>query len=415
MSIVRGTNSPRRGETLCLEDLPRLSIADLRAAGALPFGKYFMVRVYAARLNTPTRVDEFIVDIDADSSTIAATHARYGEYSKTEIRIVYKKCGRVGTYFFVCPLTDKTVRDIYLIDGRFCSRHAYISRYATQVESKIQRLMTHKGKLVRQIRGDGYPPATGKRLARLVADLKSMAEFELLTPDDDHLIYRYDAEDDEDEERDALNALRRLIEADLTRRKRAAARAGLTPTDLAIKACEPGADYISPWHASAAINNGFEPLVARLDERLWGEPREPWPGLALPRAVAEDHPSLDLRVINRRGLLHGGELEAWTMRMTLSGPDPTLVYAGADLSGNNLAHLRLAWREGQKPFRQVIGLLEGRNGRWVFWDPGADRPCDVIFYRQGCFASRQSQHLVNRSQVRGNRGLVRPGSRWRKG
>lgn len=49
-----------------------------------------------------------------------------------------KGCGR-GYYYFVCPVTGRRCRKLYLVNGRFVSRSAFRPLYASQVLSKRQR------------------------------------------------------------------------------------------------------------------------------------------------------------------------------------------------------------------------------------------------------------------------------------
>jgi len=44
-----------------------------------------------------------------------------------------------GYYYFVCPVTGRSCRKLYLVDGHFVSRHALTVPYAKQNESRYQR------------------------------------------------------------------------------------------------------------------------------------------------------------------------------------------------------------------------------------------------------------------------------------
>ncbi len=44
-----------------------------------------------------------------------------------------------GYYLFICPVTGKTVRNLYFVGGRFVSRHAFKAIYEKQRLSKSQR------------------------------------------------------------------------------------------------------------------------------------------------------------------------------------------------------------------------------------------------------------------------------------
>ena len=81
-----------------------------------------------------------------------------------------------------------------------------------------------------------------------------------------------------------------------------------------------------------------------------------------------------------------------------------------------MPHLRLRWLEpgedSGREQRQVIALVSAPNGRWTFKDITSLQRCEVVALRGGRFASRQTQHLVNRSQVRGKGG--RPGPKRRR-
>ena len=44
-----------------------------------------------------------------------------------------------GFYYFVCPVTGRSCRNLYLVNGRFVSRFAFKALYETQTESHSQR------------------------------------------------------------------------------------------------------------------------------------------------------------------------------------------------------------------------------------------------------------------------------------
>jgi hypothetical protein len=133
---------------------------------------------------------------------------------------------------------------------------------------------------------------------------------------------------------------------------------------------------------------------------------ELWPNSQLPRAVLEHYPVIDVRVLMRRRLLQPEDLTFWAMSFEPRGAPAILQYFAADTRFGP-PHIRVLTL-GEQETRQIIRISQDGRGRWKFIDPASKRPCEVLALREGLWASRQSQHLINRSQERGLHGRPTP-------
>ena len=382
---IKDLFSSRREDTRCLEDFNSLSIRELRDAGALPPSPW-----QRTEISSQVTIQTF------DDPTQLTVEFRHGsEIVKHEVGVTTTIHGKSLHYLFVCPQTDATVRCLYFVDGTLGSRYAYDIPYATQVESNSGRLINRCKAICAEVKGEWGPPPRGKRLHRLIAFMDEASPDWL--PD-------WESVRTEALIRDALEESIRRDRAELRRRDRSPTDTD-TDTDAAIERCERGGGYVSPSLIHAHLRDGFEALVDEYRDALLR--RASSGAQRLPLGVLEDHPTIDIRALHRRGKLQDGELTAWAMRWA---PDPSalVVYAAADMRSDTMAFLRLAWSDGA-PRRQVIGLWPpATDGRWSFRDPASGERCHVLALRGSCFGSRQSQHLVNRSQIGANRARAKP-------
>ena len=303
--------------------------------------------------------------------------------------------GAAERRLFVCPMTGRHVRTLYFVKGRFCSRHAYRIPYSTQVDCKLDRLLNRGDEITLQLVGaGGRGPARGRRRARLIAELKRLEKLWLLDDEQDDLIHRHDLQ----------HGLARAIRDEINRRRR-----GQSGREATIAPGYTAAGYISPWKIAAMVDCVSKaPLDPPGCDLVDGRAR-PWPGLALPRAALEDHLVVDLRVVQRSRLIRSGETTYWAMAQAPS-EGGGMLYLAANLRDRDHPHLLARFigeADGERlDTRQAIGLispLPGGRNRWLFLDPGGGRACEVLALRCGLLASRQAQHLVNRSQIRSRR------------
>ncbi len=380
LDILETLSEIAEDEIICLEDFPSLSVAQIRAGGAeLPThssmsGVRYIVNTAGSR-TIPVTVfcfeSYFYLFHEDDDKEIGQT-----------IPYVKRKYGVAERILFVCPATGGMVSKLYLKNRSFLSRNACRTPYRSQVAS-VSHWKRHS-EIVDELRGaGGRKPARGKRRDKLIARLKTLPRRHW-RQEDHWLIDLYELE--------KLAAPDRKHERERAKRQRET-----SVTARAIDRCAYGEGYVSPSVAAAAV----ERLGAKSPPAF---PERNWPGLAMPRGALEDHETLDIRVLLRRGLICPGQIRAWAMRWDRPDPDG-LAYLAADLRSETLPHLRIVRTSPSGTTSQVIGLMEpassGRGCRWMFIDPATFRPCEVLALRGGRFASRQSQHLVHASQIRG--------------
>jgi hypothetical protein len=311
------------------------------------------------------------------------------------VRRVYGVSERL---LLVCPVTGAKVVKLYLKDGRFISRRASGAPYASQLLSKSQRLLERHDDIVSRIKGiDGVEPARGRALRKLLAQLRAFPMRSELWPEDDDLIEAYT-----EEPLSLLESYARQARKDLARRRR-----GSSVTDRAIDRLAEGGEEPIPAEVvlSWVSDHDFGPALEQYRQSLHGSETGDWPGLSLPTAVLEDHPVLDIRVLQRRGLMRRGEITPIAMCWGDPEDFPSGgAYLALDLRSDTLPHLRIAVFGETVDTTQVIGLIDPgqvTRGRWLFKDPASSLGCEVLALRNGFFARRQSQRLVHGSQVRG--------------
>ena len=73
----------------------------------------------------------------ADGEQVTQTVQLRWRSSNLDKGVTWEK-GR-GFYYFVCPVTGRSCRNLYLVNGRFVSRFAFKALYETQAESHSQR------------------------------------------------------------------------------------------------------------------------------------------------------------------------------------------------------------------------------------------------------------------------------------
>jgi len=127
--------------TETIEDLLTLSITDLKRLGYLVKGATCTGRV------TWNRRGREVASIGVQTNTageIPAVRFYYNangspvDYS-TPLRFAPSNLNRGGYYYFVCPVTGRSCRKLYLIGSRFVSRFAFRALYEKQTKSHAER------------------------------------------------------------------------------------------------------------------------------------------------------------------------------------------------------------------------------------------------------------------------------------
>ena len=120
----------------------------------------------------------------------------------------------------------------------------------------------------------------------------------------------------------------------------------------------------------------------------------------IPIAFWEDHPRLDLRVLAQAGWLRRGELSGVTLMWT-AGAELLRCDLYIDLRKAERAYIGVDGRHMGKHFYQAIRLqplpANGRK-RYMMTCPATWSDVEVMAFREGRFASKLAQRLVNASQ-----------------
>lgn len=127
--------------TETIEELLTLSITDLKKLGYLVKGATCTGRV------TWNRRGREVASIGVQTQTageIPAVRFYYNangspvDYS-TPLRFTPSNLNRGGYYYFVCPVTGRSCRKLYLVGSRFVSRFAFRALYEKQTKSHAER------------------------------------------------------------------------------------------------------------------------------------------------------------------------------------------------------------------------------------------------------------------------------------
>lgn len=293
--------------------------------------------------------------------------------NEISLGVTYLTGGKKRTSF-ICPITGAHCRKLYLSHVGFASRQGTPGLNHSN-SSPVQR---HEQKLLRmrdRLLGlDGRGPARGRNRERLIDGLRKEPLIQLRWPELDEAFW---------------NASQKQARTE-SRPLRSSHRSSHASTAAALKAGQPAAAVdLDPYLTlpSAALNNRL-PLPS-------GYPRQ------LPVAILEGHPSLDIGVLG--AFLRPLEFELcghflrWNDQagnllcemlaiFDLRSPDQPLL----SLQSPDGAHFHL---------QQLIRLFpRASDRRWYMECPILGTRHDLLFLRDGDFASAKGNRLVHRSQ-----------------
>jgi hypothetical protein len=120
-------------------------------------------------------------------------------------------------------------------------------------------------------------------------------------------------------------------------------------------------------------------------------------------------PALDIRVLASRDELSEGSAWARTLGWPSWATDGTRLLMVRDLRDANLPMIMIG-RMGKNPGEctwQRIALLRNNRNRWFFRCPVTGKRCEILYHRDGVFASREAQRLYNLSQRSDGRARIR--------
>src|ERR1700722_11662977 len=155
--------STRRSGVMCLEDIPSLSISKLRQGGLIPAkagAPPFEPMAIFRPADSENLISVIFIAPGPRDSTIEFTVLHKEGTEKTIVEISKKRQGVVDHYYFICPLTNRPVRKLYLFDnGWVFTRHCFGILYASQVLSHSNQLVNRRDDTLREIRGsEGREP-----------------------------------------------------------------------------------------------------------------------------------------------------------------------------------------------------------------------------------------------------------------
>jgi hypothetical protein len=276
--------------------------------------------------------------------------------------------------FFVCPKTGRRCDRLYYWDGSLASAKGHRVPGLAVRRDAIERI------LARLEGSDGADPARGANRQRIIATLKSrLPKLEAGV------------------KRRAENAVHEALEKRLrqigylSNPPRASTEWALQSGDKMQYAWLNGRSQYgaSPYPVSMAEEATYD----QIERAEQGSGADRFRPLAsnVPVWFTEECRTLDIRVLTRAGHFGGN----WSRSILLNwetNPEGA-IYARIN---DALSLLALAACAGS--FKQTIALEIDQRGRRAFICPITGRRSELLYYREGCFASRKAQRMVNRSQ-----------------
>lgn len=129
------------GLTETIEEMLQLSITDLKRLGMLQPAAYQYTPVNWTRGGRKTASIAVATDTRGEIPTVRFVYNCNGspvDYT-APLRFAPSNLNRGGYYYFVCPVTGRSCRKLYLVGGRFVSRFAFRALYDRQTKSRAER------------------------------------------------------------------------------------------------------------------------------------------------------------------------------------------------------------------------------------------------------------------------------------
>lgn len=123
-----------------IENYIRLSVTDCKRLG------YFVPQAETSGVVRWTQGGNVVASVRFSTNLKGAVpyavlnYTYKGEPVHTELTLRFHPSnlkGETGYYYFVCPVTGLSCRNLYLVEGRFVSRTAFRPLYRKQAETKI--------------------------------------------------------------------------------------------------------------------------------------------------------------------------------------------------------------------------------------------------------------------------------------
>lgn len=156
---------------------------------------------------------------------------------------------------------------------------------------------------------------------------------------------------------------------------------------------------------AAALEQGYElekPTVARLSALAMDQSRQihPLPDEFRPRAVLEDHATLNLNELRRSFLFQADESCGYSLGWDadLTNGERLVLIIVEELQALHLL-IVFAWPKRDSKIQLIeFGMRPGIRGRLFLKCPVFETLHDRLYFRDGYFASAQAQRLYHRSQ-----------------
>lgn len=129
------------GLTETIEEILQLSITDLKRLGMLRPAAYQYNTIEWTRGGKKAASIAIATDTRGEIPTVRFIYNYNGspvDYT-APLRFTPSNLNRGGFYMFVCPVTGRTCRKLYLVGGRFVSRFAFRALYDKQTKSRAER------------------------------------------------------------------------------------------------------------------------------------------------------------------------------------------------------------------------------------------------------------------------------------
>jgi hypothetical protein len=351
------------------EEQPRIPIRLLKLEGLLTeAGGRTMLRTAG--------VDVVVVSMDPSSALIAWKDEDEFHQELVDHSINYLRFGERPV--FICPLTGANCYDLYLYRGRWASAKGHGLLRATRHGSRHDRRRAKLESINARLQGlEGLPKARGINRARLVGRA-------LTVPYATHLVADLaDAAASEDRKRQKAAA----------RRYRSTRKRGGCSTEAALA----GGDA-HPYQGVCSNDPGGMLAIIR------GYRSGPLDRAALaarPLRKLEDSAALDARVLSRIWTATQSTLATLKWPGDMGGA--TLFVLAADFRDRSAPSVGLCRLSPDGPGFQILAVEPAgpyKPDNWVFLCPVLGTRHDVLFLRDGLFASAKAQRLIHASQRR---------------
>ncbi len=351
------------------EEQPRIPIRLLKLEGLLTeAGGRTMLRTAG--------LDVVIVSMDPSNALIAWKDEDEFHQELVDHSINYLRFGERPV--FICPLTGANCYDLYLYRGRWASAKGHGLLHATRNGSRRDRRRAKLESINARLQGlEGLPKARGANRTRLVDRALTVPHATHLVAD---LAYAAASEDRKRQEAAA-------------HRYRSTRKRGGCSTEAALA----GGDA-HPYQGVYSNDPGG--MLAIIRGCLSG-PLDRAELVERPLRKLEDAAALDARVLSRNWSAARSTLTTLIWPEGMEGA--TQFVLAADFRDRSAPSVGLCRLSSEGLGFQILAVEPAgsyKPGNWVFLCPVLGTRHDVLFLRDGLFASAKAQRLIHASQRR---------------